>query len=306
MSESSTAPILCAEMSMQVGEPLMATASRVDVWFVLETDQVFGVEAFAEVQLPDAVRAHLAAALKAVPQSRMQLIRVGKERPKTPGYSFFVALGRDVDPLLYKFQLADYEDLLKIDLTKVAAGDPQYAANLSDEPLYLICANGKRDRCCARSGLPIYEAMSTYLASIGLQHTVWTTSHIGGHRFAGTGVFLPAGICYGRMDPSAAAEFVESYRQGQLLAKYLRGRGAYPEHVQAAEHFIRQQTGFTGIDTLRFVSSEAVGEKQWRIVFAVHGTPHTVTVRETQSEFLTFKNSTDTSGVRVPQFSLVD
>jgi hypothetical protein len=306
MSESSTAPVLCSDMSLQVGEPLMASASHVKVWFALETEQNFGVDAFPEAQLPIAVKDHLSAALKAVPVSRMQMLRVGKERPKAQGYAFFVALGRDVDPLLYKFQLESYEDLLKIDLVKVAAGAPQYAVNLTSEPLYLICANGKRDRCCARFGIPIYEAMSNYLASIGLQHTIWTTSHIGGHRFAGTGVFLPDGICYGRMKPSEAGAFVESYRAGDVLLEYLRGRSGYPEHVQAAEQYIREQTGVAAIAALRFLSSEVSGENQWQVSFDVNGSTHTVVIKQTQSTFLTLKSSTDAATTHVPQYLLVD
>jgi hypothetical protein len=308
MSESSTASVLCSEISLQAGEPLMATASHVEVWFALETEQNFGADAFPEAQLPAAVRAHLKAALDATPRSRMQMLRLGKERPRTHDYAFYVAIGRDVNPLLYKFQLEDYEDLLKIDLLKVVAGDAEYAANLTDEPLFLICANGKRDRCCARFGIPIYEAMSSYLASIGLQHTLWTTSHIGGHRFAGTGVFLPAGICYGRMKPSEAANFVESYRAGDLLLDYLRGRSSYAEHVQAAEQFIRERTGVTAILALRLLSDERVGEKadkHWRISFDVDGTAHTVDVKEVQSSFHTLKSSADASTTQVPQYVLM-
>jgi hypothetical protein len=298
--------MLCSLLSEEAGEPLLATASYTEVWFVLEVNQVFGAEAFAETPLPDAVRAHLSAALKAVPRSRMQLIRVGKERPKQAGYTFYVALGHEIKPLLYKFQLGSYEDLLGIDLVKVAAESDEYAANLSDELLYLICTNGKRDRCCARFGIPIYEAMSKYLAERGLQRTIWTTAHIGGHRFAGTGVFLPAGICYGRMPTNEAAQFVESYREGELLLDYYRGRCAYPEHVQAAEHFIRERTGMTAIAAVRFVVSEATGEKQWRVDFEVNGTPETVHLKAQESDFLTFKNSTDVVGSHVTQFSLVE
>ena len=306
MSDTSTAPVLCSEISLQAGEPLMASATHTEVWFALEIEQNFGVDAFPEAQLPSAVKDHLSAALTVVPHSRMQMLRGGKERPKIQGYAFFVALARDVEPLLYKFQLETYEDLLKIDLAKIAAGEAEYAEHLTSEPLYLICANGKRDRCCARFGMPIYEAMNAYLATVGLQHTLWTTSHIGGHRFAGTGVFLPTGVCYGRMKPTDAAIFVESYRAGDLLQEYLRGRCSYPEYVQAAEQFIREQTTVTAIAALRLLSSESSGTAQWRVTFDVNGTPHTVEIRQVQSTFMTLKSSTDAATTHVPQFVLVE
>ena len=95
MSDTSTAPVLCSEISLQAGEPLMASATHTEVWFALEIEQNFGVDAFPEAQLPAAVKDHLSAALRAVPHSRMQMLRRGKERSKAQGYAFFVALARD-------------------------------------------------------------------------------------------------------------------------------------------------------------------------------------------------------------------
>src|SRR5205823_14758202 len=45
-----------------------------------------------------------------------------------------------------------WEDLLDLDLT--SPGEPVA------HPLLLVCAHGKHDRCCARLGRPLYEALA--------------------------------------------------------------------------------------------------------------------------------------------------
>jgi hypothetical protein len=72
--------------------------------------------------------------------------------------------------------------------TRVAPSFGEPAA----EPLYLVCAHGRRDVCCARFGGPLARALS---AAHPLQ--VWETTHVGGHRYAANLVILPHGLYYG-------------------------------------------------------------------------------------------------------------
>ncbi|MBX3065765.1 MAG: hypothetical protein KF726_22495 [Anaerolineae bacterium] len=300
---------MCCEMSLAVGEPLYASATRVDVWFALEYARAPGAEALAEADIPQTVKDHLNAALKSIPRSRLQLIRPGKERTKPdPRLHFFVAIGSPETPTLYQFHLDSYDDVLSLDLTRIAAGDPRYEAQRTDQPLYLICINGKRDRACARFGVPVYEAISTHLATLDLQHTVWTTSHLGGHRFAATGVFLPNGICYGRMTPADAARYVDDFRAGRLALEVYRGHCGYDEPVQAAEYFLRYELEMNLLSDLRLLSVEMYDPNSWYVQFEVRGQAQSIGVRvlAEQSTFLTYKNSTDTAGSHVTVYRRLD
>lgn len=311
MSDSAAAPVFCADVSREVGEQLFATATRVDVWFALEYDRAFGGDAYPESDLPATVKDHLNAALKAIPRARMQLIRAGKERPRTESVlNFFVAIGKaDIgqapDVRLYHFRVGNYDELLTLDLPKIVAGDPAYAHALTESPLFLICTNGKRDICCAKAGIPVYEQMSAHLKTLGAWESVWMTSHIGGHRFAATGVILPEGQCYGRMDASVAAQVVDAHRAGDLLLAYHRGWSAYDEPVQAADYYLRQQTGLTRRDALRIMAVEAQGADRWRVTAEAAGATHHLDIVREVSTFQTYKNSTDAAGTTVPQFSAV-
>lgn len=303
MADSQRSDFFCCDASLQADEQLFATATRVDVWFALEYNGVFGADAFAEADLPAAVKEHVSAALKHIPRARMQLIR--SDWPHA-GLLFYVAVGHEHHPRLYRFVLNNYADLLSLDLVSIAAEDADYASNLTTQPLYLICTNGKKDRACARFGLPVYKAVVEYAESGGVSSTVWQTSHIGGHRFAGTTVFLPHGISYGRLDPESARQVVDAHRRGTIALEFYRGRCGYDEPVQAAEYFLRRLYEITLLSGLRFLDVETLDKTTWRVRFGSRGNMLVISVRQDAEGVMTYKSSTDNAPSRVPQFYLAE
>jgi hypothetical protein len=97
-----------------------------------------------------------------------------------------------------------------------------------------VCTHGSRDRCCARFGYPLYEALLALAAGArGLR--VWRTSHTGGHRFAPTMIEMPAGRYWGHLDGTTATAIAT--RRGPvagLLACY-RGRALVAPLAQIVE-----------------------------------------------------------------------
>ncbi len=147
--------------------------------------------------------------------------------------------------------LHSYTDLLELDLPALAAGSAIYAAQLSPEPLYLVCTNGRRDPCCAANGPAVFRSLSRIP---GLN--VWQTSHVGGHRFAANLVYLPDGLFFGRLDPLSADGAVTGLQRGELDLDHFRGRACYAEPVQAAEYYLRRQTGLSGIGSFHLSVAE--------------------------------------------------
>jgi hypothetical protein len=288
------------ESSQQVGEQLFGTATRADVWFCLEYARPWGAEAFAESSIPDSVKQHLASALGAVPKSRLELI---KRRFTSGALSFYVALSQEVKATLYRFHLDSYDDLLKIDIPAVVSGNPAYQQHISDEPAFLVCANGRRDICCARYGLPIYEAMSRHAAD-----QTWQCSHVGGHRFAANAVFLPEGICYGRIDEPTAGSLIDRYRQEQIQLETYRGRSCYDEPVQAADYFLRAETGLLGLHDFRLAGVEREGDSGWVVQFGRedNGKKHQIRLAQDKPGVAVYKTTGDAEAAWVPQYRLVD
>ncbi|WP_397599965.1 sucrase ferredoxin [Silvanigrella sp.] len=60
-----------------------------------------------------------------------------------------------------------------------------------------ICIHGKRDLCCGKYGLNIYNEFFSKIEKNKLNFRVWKSTHIGGHRYAPTFYEAPAMRWYG-------------------------------------------------------------------------------------------------------------
>jgi hypothetical protein len=259
--ETDTAPVFCSDLSREAGESMVGTAATVETWFLLEYEGVWHAKATEENDLPRAVQNWLKEQLSSVGDGRLQFIKqdrsVGRE-----GISFFVALPREVGPSCYHFQLDAYEDLLELDVKAIASGDSAYDEFIQPESLYLVCTNGKRDRCCARSGLALFHGLVEYAGE-----AVWQSTHLGGHRFAPTLLTIPDGAYYGRLTPADLDSFVRSQQDGQLYLDKLRGLCYYDKVTQAADQFLRQKTGLLERSAYRLSGSRRLDEWHWAVTF---------------------------------------
>lgn len=269
---------LCSTESLEAGEQLFGSAPNNEVWFLLEYNRAWGAKVLPESGLTAPVKDWLNGHLKTTPKSNILFIR---QQPKNGGgITFYVALPRETDPKLYKFVLQSYDDLLTLDIPAVINGDPAYAQHLSAEPLYLVCVNARRDRCCARYGLPLCKVLTDYAGD-----QVWQCSHMGGHRFAPTMLFFPHGICYARVHESEVGELIETYRAGSLYLKRLRGRVTYEPVAQAAEYYLRMETGSSDLEGLRLVEVQSPTPEQWQVRFesVANARQYTVSLTRTAS-----------------------
>jgi hypothetical protein len=241
----------CATLSRALTEPLYGTASRVRGWVLLEQPGPWGREAVTESRLDrDLARALDRKARDA--HLRLLLIRRPGRRGGSPenqtqgqGPTCFVAHTSRQDRWLERRRLEDPAELLALDMAAVVAGRRPGFGEKVDEPVYLVCTNGRHDRCCATYGRPLALALA---ASHG--ELIWESSHVGGDRFAGNLVCLPDGHYFGRVGPDDAARVVDRHRKGILDLDHYRGRCIDPTVVQTAEWFARRHTGLLGAGDL--------------------------------------------------------
>jgi hypothetical protein len=231
----------------------------------LQVEDPPGRKAFEESALPAGFKAAFSAAVAAVPDSRLLLVRRGAP-PAYSGVTLLVALADVLAPALYEFTASSYEELLALDLESLLAGSPAYAGQKREGPLYLVCTNGRRDRCCALRGLPLFHTLSAAAAG-----QVWQTSHVGGHRFAPNVICLPQGIYYGRVELEQAGGLVQAHQRGEIDLRHYRGRAAYPPPAQAAEYFLRRSSGQLGLNDYTLTRCEEAGTGQWIVEFAGEG-----------------------------------
>jgi hypothetical protein len=76
---------------------------------------------------------------------------------------------------------------------------------------------------------------------------------VGGDRFAGNVVVFPHGLYYGHVEPEEAAEIVRASELGEVWLKRYRGRSCHGRAVQAAEYFVRAESGRMGMDEFRLL-----------------------------------------------------
>jgi hypothetical protein len=205
---------------------------------------------------------------------RVQFIRRTARRRGTPPLWVYAGHSAPDGPpaWLEGRELADPAGLAGLDLSAVAAGVRPGFGEPVTGPLLLVCAHGRRNACCARTGAPLARALQSRFSD-----AVWETTHVGGDRYAANLVCLPHGIYYGNLGPAEAVAAVEAYQRGEVALDRLRGRAGTPEPAQAAEHFVRAHSGILGLDAVRVES--LTGTSTYDAVVWAAGRHYRVTVR---------------------------
>ena len=156
---------ICSRISLGRREPLLGTAPKVEVWFLLTHAGPFGAPTFEDSDLPDPVKRHLAAELERLPHARLQLIKPHPTQTEDR-IEFLVVHGREEDPHYVRFKLTSYEDLVDIDVDEIVNFGRAPTSRTLREPFYLVCTNGRRDLCCAKSGLPVFHTLRDSLGDL--------------------------------------------------------------------------------------------------------------------------------------------
>ena len=135
-----------------------------------------------------------------------------------------------------------------------ALADVEAVTVESSEPVYLVCAHGRHDACCAMRGRPVAaELAATY------PDRTWETTHTGGDRFAANVVLLPHGLVLGRVPATEAVAVVERYDAGEIDTVWVRGRSGFSPPAQAAQHHARLAFGESRVDALRVLGRRDPG-----------------------------------------------
>jgi Sucrase/ferredoxin-like len=255
----------CATLSRALGEPLLGTASLVRGWVLLEQPGPWGREAVLESRLDRDLAVALDRRAHEV-HARLLLIRRPGRGDGGGGRCFVAHTGRR-DRWVEGRVLDDPAELLDLDFGKVVAGERPGFGGPVPGPLYLVCTNGRHDRCCATYGRPLGLA----LAATAVGERVWECSHVGGDRFAANLVCLPGGHYFGRVGAQEAADLAGRYERGLLDLDHYRGRCCDPWAVQAAEWFARRHSGLLGVDGLVVEGSRRLDREVSAVRFVTAG-----------------------------------
>lgn len=281
-----------SEVSRALNEPLYGTIKPSSYWFLLEYNGIYTNEAWRDARIPDAVKDKL----DNYPNSHSLLIRQpGQLLAHDRQVSFFAINSVAEKPAIYLMELESYDAILDIDLEALLEGKIIEAEN---NPLYVICTNGKRDQCCAQYGTVFYDALAKISTS-----QVWQSSHIGGHRLSATMYCFPHAICYGYLSEKDAPEIVQTYSQERLILRKFRGHAIWDKPIQAAEYFIRREFDNDKIDELQLLGFTKHGEN-WLVQFAIKATNYEVEVAPAEP-LMVLSTTGDTQYKPIPQFRYI-
>ena len=203
---------------------MTGTAPRADLWVIVEHQDGWG-------------NAPLTRTEHGV---RVVMARPPRQHPRPPQ----AWIARCASGTLRRGTLDSPHDVADWDLRALAHGAfDQWGEPVAD-PLFLICANGQRDRCCGHHGGRLAREVQAHDGS------VLTCTHLGGHRFAPTALLLPWGSLHGRLNLKSALHVITEARGGRAVATSLRGYSTLTAPAQVAEAHARSVTGFSGLAPL--------------------------------------------------------
>lgn len=301
MSPVTNPKFFCSRASAAADEQLFGTASRGEVWFLLEYRTPWEAESFAASALPAPIKDRITTYLKTIPGSRLHFIK--HQRHKDAYLNLFVALTGEIEPRIYKFRLETYADLLSLDFYSLADNPVEFSGYIYKHPLYLTCTHGKHDKCCAKFGRPIASALSE---QVGLN--AWHSSHLGGDRFAANLGCFPHGVYYGRVQPEEVETILNHDRQGKVYLEKLRGRVCYNFLTQAGDYYLRRETGILELAAFRYLGNSHLPEKNRRALQFQHLTTrqtHTVILQKGPEVVRNYFTCTALKESNAPQYQLI-
>ena len=124
-----------------------------------------------------------------------------------------------------------------------------------ERPRLAVCTQGTRDRCCAKWGFAVYrEALALFTAGRSPFEPL-ECSHLGGDRFAATGIFFPSGSMYAHLDSSDLKAVASAEQSGRIGPAPYRGRVFEPMLTQVVRAGLARD-GFADEATAALMLSE--------------------------------------------------
>lgn len=235
---------VCSDASIGRDEGVIATASQVRAWLLVEVHGAWGIDAITE----SALGPHVPAGWKA--ELKLRGIRPICIRPAVRGEAdevrlFFVVAARPgrTQGAIWTRTVPTLS-AVRYAVDELTIGHEPDGWTRHDERVVLVCTNGKHDQCCATRGRPVVR----HLRVTRWADRAWESSHVGGDRFAANLVVLPDSLYFGRMEPPEAELILDQVDAGRIPLPWYRGRSTLSFVEQAAEQALRAEFGVEGVD----------------------------------------------------------
>lgn len=239
----------CAKSSLENKDGLIGTASGFNKLLLIEYNETFEDKAFVNSNIDELVKQKIQEEFIVNSDTRLLLIK--RDNPKNINKINVFAIYNDYNNLsINHFMINAYSEFLEMDLEEI------FKKNNYSDSFYLVCTNGKKDKCCGKFGMKIYKDL------ISKNADVWQCTHVGGDRFAPNIIAIPSLINYGHVENEDLQEIIDCTNKKEVYLKKYRGSSSLSLYNQAAEGFIRERYNIKDFKILKFINSERINAKQ--------------------------------------------
>lgn len=274
----------CSLNSTDLQEDIFATASYFTKLLLVEYNAPWPADPLTNNLLPEEVNNYLLHFKKASRSNRVLFI---KNKQKATGQiNIFAIHNHPQLPYTNHFILTAYKELLNFSEAGLFSIIPN---NKLPGPMYLVCTNGKKDKCCSKFGVPIFKQLSK------METHVWECTHVGGDRFAPNVLALPYCIFYGALNIEDLPALVEQTNEQKVFLKKYRGRSCNAMIEQAAEYYLRLQQNNLNIFDYEIVNREKISPELFEFEFRNTQTGELTLIKIKQGKDLIKRRLTCTS-----------
>lgn len=281
----------CSARSRASDEDLVATASPGTRWLLVEVASAWGWDVWTQSPaLPPEIGTALARRAQRAGMRILAIRRTGRLRGA--GRWRWAVVDSDAPrPTVRWGEVDGPGDLLTLPLDG-STGE------LSERPVFAVCAHGRHDECCAVRGRSVVERLAA-----AYPDETWECSHLGGDRFAATTMVFPHGLNHGRVDEHDPVVIADQYLHGRIAPLGFRGRSTHTHVEQAAIAAAVAETGDDRIDAFRpvSVSEPTMDGTDWSVDLDTDGYTVRVDLERVRTA-ATYTTCRATLAVEVPRF----
>lgn len=250
----------CSVRATLRGDPMLGTAFPASRVLLVEQPGGWGPDGLADSQFDPGVARKLIDRLRGENVRVLAIRRPGRAARSERQRSWAFADCRRGHRVIVWGAFAEDAQLADVDFGELAEAELSRQAERQlagheealPQPVFLVCAHGRHDVCCAVEGRPLAAALERVRPG-----SVWECSHLGGDRFAANVLVAPLGVLYGRVPGSAAEDLAAAADRGELLLPWLRGQVGMLPVAQAALAGAHRDLQRMGIDDLRVLDVES-------------------------------------------------
>lgn len=224
----------CREATLSIGEPMAGTASYAEQYIFLSWPKPsWQHKAMQSVGLPESLGSWLEELNKTRQKTQLRLIH----RHDTTDWQVEIF----IYPGAHHYSQVPPHQIMTV-LSQHFSNQPNstYKKNNLSQPQLFICTHGRHDKCCAKFGQVVFQEFQKEISSQQANIDLWESTHLGGHRFAATGITFPSSNMYGRMMAEDVPVLVEYILHDRVFAPYYRGKANLSPVEQVAEAFAHQ------------------------------------------------------------------